>query len=67
VPGRVMGPGHCSIVNEPDGRHVVVYHAWDPDMTARRLCVDPLSFGAEGPRSPGPTWTLQSFVRGACT
>jgi len=67
VPGRVMGPGHCSIVSEPDGRHVVVYHAWSPDMTARRLCVDPLSFGANGPRSPGPTWTEQCLdTGGAC-
>jgi beta-xylosidase len=61
VPGRVMGPGHCSIVSEPGGgRHVVVYHAWGADLAARRLCIDPLSF-ANGPQSPGPTWTEQTL------
>lgn len=62
VPGEVIGPGHCSIVSVPDAaRHFVVYHAWGADMTARRLCIDPLSFAADGPRSPGPTWTEQSL------
>jgi hypothetical protein len=56
-----VGPGHCSIVSEPGaGRHVVVYHAWGADLAARRLCIDPLSF-ANGPQSPGPTWTEQSL------
>jgi beta-xylosidase len=62
VPERVMGPGHCSVISDPDvGSHVLVYHAWGPDMTARRLCIDALSFGASGPRSPGPTWAEQTL------
>jgi hypothetical protein len=63
VPGEVIGPGHCSIVSE-DARHFVAYHAWDADMTMRRLCIDPLSFTAEGPRSSGPTWTEQCLDAG---
>ena len=30
VPGRVIGPGHCSVVAGPDGRtRYLAYHAWD--------------------------------------
>ncbi len=62
VPGQVIGPGHCSIVSERDAaRHYLIYHAWDADMTARRLCIDALTFTSDGPRSPGPTWTEQSL------
>jgi beta-xylosidase len=59
VPGRVLGPGHCSATPGPDGNRYLVYHAWGPDLTARRMCIDPLEFTADGPRSPGPTWTRQ--------
>lgn len=59
VPGQALGPGHCSVTLGPDGRHWVVYHAWGMDQTARRLCIDPLEFTPEGPRSPGPTFTPQ--------
>lgn len=60
VPGQVAGPGHCSIV-AARARHFIVYHAWDAAMTARRLCIDPLTFTADGPRSRGPTWTPQTL------
>jgi GH43 family beta-xylosidase len=60
VAGQVPGPGHCSILNAR-ARHFIVYHAWDRAMTARRLCIDPLTFTAAGPRSPGPTWTDQTL------
>jgi GH43 family beta-xylosidase len=62
VPGKVLGPGHCSVTMEPHGSALVLaYHAWDVNMTARRLCIDPLRFDGPGPRSPGPTWTEQSL------
>ncbi len=65
VPDRVKGPGHCSIVREPDAaRDFIVYHAWDAAMTARRLCIDPLWFTADGPRSSGPSFTEQSLDNG---
>lgn len=50
VPGRVRGPGHHSIVEGPDGRDWVVYHAWDPGMRVRQLCIDPLVWTPDGPR-----------------
>lgn len=52
VPGGLLGPGHCSVVTEPDGAtRYLAYHAWDPAMTARRLCIDELVFTAGGPRA----------------
>ena len=56
IEGKLIGPGHNSVVLGPDGRtHFVVYHAWDPARTARRMCIDPLVFTADGPRCLGPT------------
>ncbi len=49
-PGKVIGPGHNSIVTAPDGSDALVYHAWDAAMTARRLCIDPLLWTPQGPR-----------------
>jgi beta-xylosidase len=63
VPGRVLGPGHNSIVEGPDGKtDFIVYHAWDPAMTARRLCIDPLDWTTEGPRCRGPSSTPQPIL-----
>lgn len=65
VPGQVIGPGHCSVVTrigaqagDTAGR-LIVYHAWGSDGQARRMCLDPLLVGPEGPRASGPTWTPQ--------
>ncbi len=59
VPGRAIGPGHCSVTTGPDGADWLVYHAWDAEMTARRPCIDRLEWTADGPRCNGPTWTPQ--------
>lgn len=56
IPGRVLGPGHNSVVRGPDGvTDYIVYHAWDPDRTARRMCLDPIEWTPQGPRCAGPT------------
>lgn len=57
VRGRVIGPGHCSVVRTGDDTTVLAYHAWDPGMTARRFCIDVLELAADGPRVHGPSWT----------
>ena len=58
VPHEVLGPGHCSIVTGPDGEtEYVVYHAWDPEMKARRMFLDRLLWTPDGPRCEGPTWS----------
>ena len=59
IPGRVIGPGHNSIVQGPDGEDYLVYHAWDVHKTARRMCIDRLEWTDEGPRTAGPTFTPQ--------
>jgi beta-xylosidase len=56
VPGKVLGPGHASIVASPSGRSdVIVYHGWDPDATARLMRIDLLEWTPEGPRCDGPS------------
>jgi beta-xylosidase len=63
VPGRVIGPGHHSVVVGPDGHTMFVcYHAWDPAMTARRLCIDPLVFTKDGLRCDGPSWSARTVA-----
>ena len=60
VPGHVRGPGHHSIVPSPDGRsQYLVYHAWDPDMQRRWMCIDKLVWTGAGPRCEGPTFNAQ--------
>jgi beta-xylosidase len=60
APGRALGPGHNSIVVGPDGKtDFMIYHAWDPGMTARRLCIDPIDWTADGPTVRGPSTTAQ--------
>jgi GH43 family beta-xylosidase len=55
-PGRVIGPGHASVVSAPDNAHeYLVYHAWDPEHTSRQMRIDPLTWDDGGPASPGPT------------
>ena len=59
VPGHVRGPGHNSVVTTSSGTDVLVYHAWDEGLTRRWMCIDPLEWHPDGPRTPGPTWTEQ--------
>lgn len=60
--GEVLGPGHNSYVLAPDGKtELLIYHAWDPQRTARRMCIDRLVWTKDGPRCQGPTTTEQSL------
>jgi beta-xylosidase len=52
--GQLIGPGHNSIVVGPDGVDRIVYHAWDPGMTGRRMFVNRLTWSANGPRCVRP-------------
>jgi GH43 family beta-xylosidase len=48
VPGRVIGPGHNSVVRGPDNvAQYCVYHRWSEDRTARVLSIDPLDWAGE--------------------
>jgi len=57
--GELLGPGHNSFTMGPDGQTWIVYHAWDPGQTARRMCIDRLAWEGERPVTKGPTWTEQ--------
>jgi len=50
IAGRVVGPGHNSLVEGPDGCTYVAYHAWDRAHEARRFCLDLLEWTDDGPR-----------------
>lgn len=60
VPGKVLGPGHCSIITAGESDYIV-YHAWDPSLAARRMFMDRLEWQAEGPRAWGPTCSVQTL------
>lgn len=63
IPGKVRGPGHNSVVTGPNGKsQYIVYHAWNPEMTQRQLCVDNLEWTPEGPHCT-PTITPQPMPR----
>lgn len=49
-----IGPGHNSLTTGPDGKTYVVYHAWDKAHTARRMCIDPLTWTEGIPKCDGP-------------
>jgi hypothetical protein len=56
IPGKVIGPGHCSVVIGPDGhRRFMVYHAWNLAHTLRRMCIDPIVWTKDGPEVDGPS------------
>lgn len=60
VAGKVIGPGHNSVVRARDGiTDYIAYHAWDAERTVRRTCLDKLIWSDDGPRCLGPTWTPQ--------
>ncbi len=63
VPGHVLGPGHNSLVTGPDGADWLVYHAWDPAATKRRMCIDRITWTDAGPQCAGATWTDQPLIR----
>ncbi|MBW4574065.1 MAG: glycoside hydrolase family 43 protein [Aphanothece sp. CMT-3BRIN-NPC111] len=63
VPGRVLGPGHNSIIEGLDGEtEYIIYHAWGTDMSARQMFLDKLVWTPDGPRCNGPTYTPQTVV-----
>lgn len=45
-----VGPGHNSLVVGPDGAHYIIYHCWDNQRTARRMCIDKIDWTEDGPR-----------------
>jgi beta-xylosidase len=44
IPGKVLGPGHNSIITNDAGEDFIIYHAWNHEMTERQLWVDRLNW-----------------------
>lgn len=40
----LRGPGHNSVVEGPEGRHHICFHAWDEAYTQRQMYVEPLTW-----------------------
>lgn len=56
LPGKLIGPGHNSLVLGPDGETWFnVYHSWNDDRTKRQMCMDPLVWTADGPVTHQPS------------
>jgi arabinan endo-1,5-alpha-L-arabinosidase len=63
IPGQVVGPGHNSAVLGPDGKTLfMVYHAWDANHTARRMCIDPIRWTDHGPKVEGPSTDTRLLI-----
>ncbi|MBS1726340.1 MAG: glycoside hydrolase family 43 protein [Armatimonadetes bacterium] len=64
IPGKIEGPGHNSIVLGPDNQTLVaVYHAWNPDRSARLMRIDPIQWTPDGPIIDGPSLSQRSIFR----
>ena len=64
VSGKVIGPGHASVVLGPDNlQSYMVYHAWNLEHTARQMRMDLLIWQPTGPRCAGPTTDAQPAPR----
>lgn len=50
TPDGYRGPGHNSLTVAPDGRDVIVFHAWNEDLTVRRMYLHEIEFTEAGPR-----------------
>lgn len=48
--GALVGPGGQDIVTGPDGENVFVFHAWDPNLLARKAYTLPLAWEDGQPR-----------------
>jgi GH43 family beta-xylosidase len=60
LPGRVIGPGHNSVVRGPDNRQLFcVYHRWDVDSSARVMAIDPLDWAGDRMLLLGPSFMPQ--------
>jgi GH43 family beta-xylosidase len=60
IPGKVIGPGHNSVVRGPDNRQLFcVYHRWMGEEVGRVLAIDRLDWAGERMLVLGPSVTPQ--------
>jgi beta-xylosidase len=44
----LIGPGHCSVLREPDGRDLLAFHAWNEARTKRQMYITDLACVSAG-------------------
>jgi GH43 family beta-xylosidase len=60
IPGKVIGPGHNSVVRGPDNLQLYcMYHRWSVAGEIRQLAIDPLDWAGERMLVLGPSTGLQ--------
>lgn len=60
LPGKVIGPGHNSVVRGPDNRELFcVYHLWNADGSDRVMAIDRLGWAGERMLVVGPSTVPQ--------
>lgn len=56
IPGKVIGPGHNSVVRGPDNQQLFcIYHRWSQHLDVRVLAIDRLEWAGERLLLIGPT------------
>jgi GH43 family beta-xylosidase len=56
IPGKVIGPGHNSVVRGPDNLQLYcMYHRWSEEGEIRQLAIDPLDWAGERMLVLGPS------------
>src|SRR4029453_12079909 len=56
IPGKVIGPGHNSVVRGPDNQQLFcIYHRWSEKRDVRMLAIDRLDWVGERLLLLGPT------------
>jgi beta-xylosidase len=62
IEGKVIGPGHNSVVVGPDGSELwCIYHRWSHDRRARQMAIDRLVFESDELKVLGPSTTPQPY------
>ena len=50
VLGKLVGPGHNSVIGPEGETEYIVFHAWDKEMRIRQMFIDKLLWTPNGPR-----------------
>jgi beta-xylosidase len=56
IPDKLIGPGHNSVILGPDAQTWFnIHHSWNTERTARQMCIDPIIWTADGPKTYQPS------------
>lgn len=56
IEDELIGPGHNSVILGPDKKtYFIVYHSWNFPRSKRQMCIDPIVWTADGPKTYKPS------------